>query len=68
MQSNLGAGILIWRAGGKGERMTATWRTQDVRNTREGKFDRLDDSHWESTSEDSRKLADNQIQPVVLAL
>jgi hypothetical protein len=49
MQSNLGAGILIWRAGGEGERMTATWRTQGVRNTREGKFDRLDDSYEEDS-------------------
>jgi hypothetical protein len=49
MQSNFGAGILIGRAGGEGSRMTATWRTQGVRNTKKGKLGRLDDSHEEDS-------------------
>ena len=32
-----------------GSRMTATWRTQGVRNTRKGKLGRLDDSHEEDS-------------------
>ena len=44
--------------------MTATWRTQGVRNTRKGKLGRLDDSH----EEDSGYTKIHQRIPEVLSI